>query len=178
VYKKIEIARNTIITTDFNQHRNENSYDINGDFITPFNNVPVKEDEEREEKFSELPARIISLPDNRGIRQVSETKGQKNPFYKMPNGMVGTFGNLEAGGLGGGTGYYIERDRIYYVNIGDQVENVLIKMIASVDDLDEDDPIPVPAQFEKPLIDMVKEMMDEKKNTTEDDRNDSNNQLV
>ena len=176
IYKKIELARNELIMRNFYEHRNENSYDINGDFITSFCPVEIEFDEKRCEYYSDLPAKVISLPDNRGIRQVSEIKGQKTPFIKMVNGAVGTFGCLEAGGLGGATGYYPEGDRIYYVNKPDSIDEVLMKLVASVDDLDEDENLPIPAEYEKILYDTVKQMMLEKLQIPEDKINDSNNQ--
>ncbi len=174
VYKNIELARNFMIKVEFNEARNAGTYDINGEFISAFNCVPVKYDECRDEYYSKLPGRIISLPMNRGLRSVSPTKGQQTPFNIVPNGSAGVFEGLEAQYLAG-TECYVEGDKIYYRALDHaNVKQVLIKMVASINDLDEDEQIPIPADKETMLLDKVVEMLTDSKVTIQDKHNDSN----
>lgn len=171
-----EVVRNTLIELDYNQRRNEGQFDINGDFIKPFPNQEVLFDSDRDEYYTVMPSKYASLPNNRGIRMVSQMKNQKNEFIKLNAGSQFVFCELEAGSLNGRTGYYPEGERIYYQNIdGVHVKKVLIKLVPALDSLDEDEVIPIPAGLEKNLIDGVREMLAETKITPQDKINDSNN---
>jgi len=178
IFEVMELALNSLIARSFIENRNENSYNIHGDFVTPFPNVKVEFDAARNEKYSILPKRLISLPDNRGLRQVSPMQGQDHAFVKLPNGSNDTFSDLEAFNLDGRTGYYPERDKIYYRNLSDDITEVLVKMIASVDGLGVDEPLPIPAEYEADLFTTVKQMLEEEKATTQDKHTDSNNQQI
>lgn len=151
VYEAIETARNAVMQAFINKDGI-----LDGEFVTQYINVPILCDNNTNQKYSILPARLISFNSYDGIRLVSPMLNQREPFIKISNSSLPLFSGLEAGGLGGNTGYYIERvkdgnslsARIYYINIPHDYTKVLIKMIASTYDFNEDEQLPIPAEFE------------------------------
>lgn len=137
--------------------------DLDGEFVTQYINIPVLCDSTTSQKYSILPTRLISFGDYDGLRQVSPMKNQKMSFIRLKNGGVMSFALLEAGLLAGNTGYYIERVkqgtdksiRIYYQNIPNDFDKILVKQIASTYDFDEDEQLPIPARWEEMVIQEV-----------------------
>lgn len=172
VYHLIDIARDYLIQVDYNRNRAEGDYSINGDFVTAFKNVEVKIDEERNERFSYLPSRVINLPYNRGLRQVSAMQGQGDAFIISENGAIAIFDKLEAGSISN-TICYLEGKKIFYKNIPENITKILIKMVASLDNIGEDDPIPIPASMELELYEKVVSLLNEEKATPQDLVSDS-----
>jgi len=168
----VDFVRNTLIETEYRQ-----TGTISDILVKGFNNVKVQKDTERDESFSELPSTIAAIMDNLGLRQVSPMKDQKMVFAISFNGARAMFEGLE-GQLTQRTIVYPEGNKIFYENIDPNVEKVLIKMIPSVLTLKDNDPIPVPANKEKLLIDLVREQLDEAKFTVQDKYNDANSQQL
>lgn len=161
VYERIEIVRNMMMDANIKEFG-----DLGGEYVTQYGVNPKIEvicDPITLQKYSILPARLISFGDYSGLRQISPLKNQGQSFVFLDNGFLQTFKGLEAGQLHGHTGYYIERVkigtdqslRVYYVNIPTDYDNVLIKMIASTYDFDEDEQLPIPAQHELNLLTQV-----------------------
>ena len=151
VYEAIETARNAVMEAFIKKNGI-----LDGEFVTQYINVPVLCDTNTDQKYSILPARLISFSSYDGIRLVSPMLNQRAAFVKINNGALGIFSKLEAGHIGGNVGYYIERvkdgnvlsARIYYVNMPMDYDKVLIKMIASTYDFNDDEQLPIPAEFE------------------------------
>lgn len=161
-YEAIETARNAVMQAFI---RKDGMLD--GEFVTQYINIPVLCDNNTEQKYSILPARLISFSTYDGIRLVSPMLNQREPFIKIHNGSLPMFSGLEAGSIGGHTGYYTERvndgnslsARIYYVNLPHDYTKVMIKMIASTYDFAEDEQLPIPAEFEDVVYRTAFELM-------------------
>jgi hypothetical protein len=151
-----------------------NGYDINGDFITTFKNVEVRTDADTDEKYSVLPAPVISLKHNRGLHRVSEMKNLEDAFALVPNGSHDVFSILDAHYLNQKTEVYQEGGKIIYRNLRPTVEKVMVKMVAGISALDPDSPIPIPASMEDAFLQRVLELLDEQKLTPQDKVNDNN----
>lgn len=173
IYPIIDNVRNAImesIVAEFG--------DLDGEFVTPYKKVPILCDEYTGEKYSVLPADIISFGDYLGIRQVSPMKNQKMSLIKMDNGAENTHAPLESGKLHGNAGYYLQRDpvakkmHIRYVNLPSNFDSMLIKMIASVKDFEEDEPLPIPAKYEHQLIETVGQTFDKTFKIPQDTKSD------
>ena len=175
VYEVIEKARNALM-----QGVLDSGGVLDGEFITQFKNVPILNDMSTHQKYSIVPTRLVSFSDRESIQQVSSMKNQRDPFIRIYNGALGTYGSLEAGKISGKVGYYIERVkvgtdqslRIYYVNCPFQYKDVMIKMIASTYDFDEDEALPIPAGFEQQLVAMVYQELGIQLSTPLDLKND------
>lgn len=173
IWKVAEFVRNSLIEEAFGRNAKHNHFDLNGDFVSSFSNVDVLKDTDRDERFSKLPAPIVSLKDNLGIRQVSAMKGQKQSFSLVPNGALATRSLLEVFAFKSAK-YYVEADKIYYIDVDKDVDKVLIKMVSSITDLPKDQPIPIPASLENVMLERVVAILKEPKTTKQDKENDSN----
>jgi len=151
---------------------------INGDFVKAFENIEIKYNSDRDEHYSDLPAKLVSLPRDQGLREVTPMQDRTGAFKISPNSSQAIYGKLFAGGFAGETGLYIEGDKIFYINLKQGQKTVLVKMIADIDSLDEDEQIPVPASKETVLYDMVVAKLQGLKATPEDKYNDSNSKQV
>ena len=168
----VDIARNTLIDTELRQYGR-----ISEIFTKAFPNVAVKSDEDRDEQYSDLPSILAALKKDQGLRQVSPMRDQINVFAIGQSGDRALFNGME-GELSTRTIVLLEGQRIYYENISPKIEKVLIKMIPSIADIDENESIPVPGDKETALISIIKDMFQESKETVEDKYNDANNQQI
>ncbi len=155
--------------------------DIQGEFITVYEDVPVIKNENRNRLYSQLPAQLISIRSTRnlsGLRQVSGMKDEYTAFIPMKSGDATVFYGLEASNLLGGVGYWLEGDKIIYENIPAYWEGktVLVKMISSIYSLPEDAYVPIPAALELEMEDAIYSRIMGMKQTPEDniaDRTDN-----
>ncbi len=178
VYLEIEAARNSLIQKLLNQSQD----DISSEFESVYEDVLVLKNVNRDRFYSVLPAQLISLviknnsSNGIGVRQISGMKDEYDVFIPMNSNDSGVFYGLEAGGLGGKVGYWIENDKVIYENLPYYWENktVLIKMISSIYSLTEDDFIPIPAGEELNLEDLVYQRMAGMKATPNDKLSDNN----
>jgi hypothetical protein len=163
IYLSIESARNSLIQKTLNSSQN----DISSEFESVYENVPVLKDVNRDRFYSILPAQLISLAikgntnNSIGIRQISGMKDEYRVFVPMNTNDTGVFYGLEASGLHGQVGFWVENSKVIYENMPYYWENkfVLIKMISSVFSLGEDEFIPIPAGIEEDLETLVYEKM-------------------
>lgn len=171
IYKWISIAWSTLVDIEYRQTK-----DINDAFIQPFSNVDVKFDSDRDEFYSDLPARLVAMDEVAGLRTVSPMKDRKTEFLIDRIGSAAMYDGLEAG-LSQLTSIYLEGNKIFYDHLdSDNIKKVLIRMVADVDTLAANVPIPIPANKERALVDQVLELLDEPKQTPQDKHNDSNTQ--
>lgn len=155
VYERIETVRNGMMELIIKEFG-----DLDGEFVTQYIDCDVLCDPGTDKKYTILPTRLISFAEFDGIRQISPMKNQGESFIRVINGFESTFSPLEAGKLHGKTGYYPERVKrgtnqsiqVCYTNIPFQYDKVLIKMIASTYDFDENEALPIPAKYEEQLI--------------------------
>lgn len=159
IYLAMEPARNQLIQ----KYLNINPNDIPSEFVTTYENVMVLKDAARERFYSTLPAQLISVSikgkfsNTIGLRQISGMKDEYDVFIPMNSGDAGVFSGLEASGLGGKVGYWLEGSKVVYENMPYYFENkgVLIKMVSSVYSLGDDDYFPLPAGLENDFEDIV-----------------------
>tara|TARA_R110000751_G_scaffold79121_2_gene159562 strand:+ start:9414 stop:10067 length:654 start_codon:yes stop_codon:yes gene_type:complete len=181
IYKVAEMARNHLIKTAYNESRSYSSQQgygvgrtyINGDFYSTYKNVPIKEDCETNRVYSLLPGRLISLPHDRGLRSVSPMQEEENQFNIVEAGSSAVYAGLEADVMSGPE-IYIEGDRIYYRNLTNTDCKVLIRMVSSINDLKEDEIIPIPADYELQFLELIKASLEEQKIAQQDKHNDAN----
>ena len=171
IFVLTELVVNTLIANQFQE-----SKEVLGGYIIPFKDVIVLFDEDRNEFYSNLPARAAILPDDLGILQVSPMQDQQLIFIKRKHGALAVFRNLEAGNLLGRTSYYVEGEKIFYINIPKYYKDkgVLVKQIANVDGIDENAQIPISAAKELNLFQIVSQIITEQSAATQEKINDNN----
>lgn len=175
VFINIGQVRARIIKEELVANRKAGNFDISGDHITAFENVLIKEDTNKDLFFSDIPVKYLILPDDQGLYQVSLMKNQSDTFVRIPNGAQGIFSGLQAFQLGGRVGYWVEQDKIFYHNFPDDLKDskVLLKMVASIEDFDPDEELPIPADKEDELIRLVLELYGVHTETPQDKASDN-----
>lgn len=128
-------------------------------YTKTFNNVAIQEDAIRDEKYSNLPASIISLPSNRGVHLISPQQGQHKPFLYRDNNTSRIFSNLEVDVAYAEGRFYVEGDKVFYKHIPYGVDKVLMKLIVPFEGLEDDDQVVFPTGYGKIVGDMVFESM-------------------
>lgn len=169
IWEVADMALSYLMSKLFWTIRKEGSYSFNNEFITTYK-AKVKHDTVRELRYINLPARLISLPDDRGLIQVSPMMNDGEQWVRVNVASNAVYSGLEAGKLSGKTGYRIEGQKIYFQNLKPQYNgsDVLVKMIASTENLGEDAPLPIPSDFEAEFLQMVIQFFNESKMTPQD----------
>jgi len=171
----IDQARSLMVRREIDASEKSGNGDISGDFISSFEDVVIKKDAAKDLFFSEIPVKYIVLKEDKGLYQVSLMQDQTNPFVRIANGAMAMYRGLHAFQLGARTGYWVEKDRIYYHNFPTGLEDakVLMKLVASVSDFAADEEIPIPADKEFELVQMVLQMYGIHKEIPQDKHNDN-----
>ncbi len=154
----------------------ENS--INGQYLSTFKNVEVKKDTDTDLTFSTLPAKYLELPHDKGLFQISPMKNQfDDVFIPIRAGAAGLFNNSPAGKLEKRIGFWPEGDRVYYKQdlLKKKIDKVLIKLVIdSPEDIDINDPYPIPPDLEIRIVEHVMGIMMQTGNIVQDKINDAN----
>lgn len=142
-------------------------------YCKPYKNVAVSKDEDRNEYYSILPAPIMQLPENRGIRLISPMKDQKNKFLYIDNASGDIWGDADVFQVINEVTFYPENDRVYYGNFAEdyQTQGVLMKLIVPLSEFGTEDEIGIPAQRSMEIFAMITEMLS--KRNPEDQVNDN-----
>lgn len=113
---------------------------VSDSYIFDYEDQAVVLDTRKNLYYSVIPVNYIDLPKNRGIWQVSFMQDQFNTFVPVENGFLSMTRGTEAAGLQGRIGYWIEKDRIYYIGTRIKADvQVLMKIVTSGADLADDD---------------------------------------
>jgi hypothetical protein len=174
IAKLVEVAYNTVIAIDYNQARNEGDHNINGDFYKTFEDVPVLFNKSRNEYYSEIPCNFISLRNDRGIGMISEMQNQANAFFPVSANSGAIWEGLEADSECLRPEFYVDGERVYYKRIPKSVEKVLMRIVSCIDNLEDDEKIPVPAQYEDELLNLVIAKLELEEQSIQDKYNDTN----
>lgn len=128
---------------------------IDPDFVTT-HCVKVLCDDKRDASYIALPKKLQFLPKNAGLKEVSPVQGN-TPFHKSSRFSAGYVTSQ----IGQITTYWFEQypseHRVYFSNLSPIVEDVLVHMIASIDDIGENEIVPIPAGMEVEVIDLLVE---------------------
>lgn len=177
IWKAADTVIGKLIENSMFKDKDSNGYDVLGDFVSVHKNVEVKTDTDTDERYSLLPAPIISLKQDRGLVRVSEMKSSENAFAIVGNSSHDVFSILDVHYLNKKTEVYLEGNRLVYRNLGTSVNKVLVKMVSGITALDGDDPIAVPASLEADLIAMVVDILRPSAMTPQDKTNDNNSNI-
>lgn len=148
---------------------------IPGDIVSAFDSIKIKKDTVKNLLYSDLPGRIMSLPEDKGVTHVSYTKDQYNAFVRMPNGSLSLYNGLLSSMIGGRGGYWVEGDRLYYNSSVDDCcgNTVIIKMVMNSGDVDPNEKFPIPADLESEVIKNVIALYAPMKQLPNDEQNDN-----
>jgi hypothetical protein len=118
-------------------------------YTKTFTDVPVVFSESREEYYSLLPAGVLGLPQQRGIRMISPTLNQSRQFAPRSNNSSVVYDELEVSWADLTPKYYLEGNKVFYYFPEQVYEKVLMKLCVSFPDLDDMDEIEMPVIMSK-----------------------------
>lgn len=126
--------------------------DLDPDFLGTYY-PEIQTDDQRGLRYAELPVKIQSLPGNLGLQEVFPLYGEVN-FVKIK-------GQFEVTGLNRVLKcpiYWFETvgisQRVYFKNLSRAVTKVAVRAVASIQDLEDEDVVPVPPGMEVEIIDI------------------------
>lgn len=135
--------------------------------------LPVQYDSVRAKKYIALPFQILGMSGNMGLMQVSLPQEDEGSFVGMKNGMMSVYADLEAGGAAGKTIYWLSGSRIYFNLLNAGVESILVKAVPSMYGIADDDEVPMPLEFNRVVIDGVKQALNPAAFVPQDKTNDN-----
>lgn len=97
-------------------YRNAGEKGIPNTMVATFRSVPIAIDE-RNQKYVELPAELIELPNDEGVQQVyayHATLAQRQSLIPLPQNALEIYGNLAATQLDSQWAYFLRNDRLYF----------------------------------------------------------------
>lgn len=159
-------AVNAVIKTDlFQTMQVEGKRAIDPLFIQTYEDVEIKYNERRDVYYIDLPKTPVSLNHGLGTYEVSLMKGEHDPFIPLPVGYRSLYRGLPSYSLQGNIGMELSGKRLYFTINADKLDNIikdkygkitltaLVKMIGSITDYNEDDELPIPADYIDQVVD-------------------------
>ena len=168
-------AFSNIVRSTFFQGKAEGEPWINGSFIYTFKDVEVKKDKSLDKFFTEMPATTVTLPYDIGVFQISNMKDQAGSFTPVAPGFEAMTRGLLVKELEDEIGYYQEGNRIFFVNMEDteKLEKVLIKLVAPLGSLGDEDDITVNDDIAQQIVVMTVELYGKAAAQPHDEQNDN-----
>lgn len=135
------------------QSKAEDSNDINGDLIYPLT-LPVEVDEKTKRLYSDVPSGNIDLPNGVVIRHISKLEDQDYPFVPVSVNFGSLYRNRESSNLAGRIGFYVEGDKIFYLNMSkeNKPDEVFVRVVLPLSAIDEDEEINIPSDIEGEIV--------------------------
>jgi len=160
-------AINYTTTSQFYINRKETGEnDIPESFVSTYHNVAVLEDTDRSLRYIDLPTGILTLPKNYGLQSVSPMKGsnifvqtnfndrQQNEYYSN------SFADISL--------YWLEGEKVYFQNLPQITDKVLVRLIQSLKDIADDQELPIAAGLEVEVLKIMEAWFNGTKQIPED----------
>jgi hypothetical protein len=158
----LNAAANYVITKEIRDRRRENLQSgsifaderVSGEFLNTYI-VDVQYDTQRGFRFIKLPARLQSLPNGNGLQSVGLLSSETS-FVRMRDQYEDGF--IQAV-FSRTTRYWYEKiaeqEVLFFKNISPIVEQVVLRMVASLDSMRDDDLVGIPDNLIPELIDLA-----------------------
>ena len=137
----------------------EGNYSVESTWIKAFEKVYIKYDSARGQCYVDFPARIISLEQNRGLREVRfpNESVAAEPFQIIDGLAQTALSQLECSILSDGNYFAaVEGDRIYFPNMSylfsERKAYLRIKMICGSDGYSNSEPLPIPDELANTVV--------------------------
>ncbi len=140
ILRAVQEVCNAIVKRRFLENLKLGDTDVENNYLSVYEEVPVLKSTTQNKFYSVLPARVIPLPDGKEVYQVSLTQDQENSFLPCSAGVYQVYGDVNNEMyLDGNIGFYQEANKIYYVNMipSDSITSVMMKLVVDRRYLDE-----------------------------------------
>ena len=122
--------------------------------------MPILEDAERKKRYSELPAQILSVIDNNGIRMIFPKHEEETVFFPRKATDDFLMSGLDVNQLGGMIYYKLEGRKVYYSgDINCDWKEVAMKLVLKFNEFNDDDEVEVPDGTDIQIMQIVLQMM-------------------
>lgn len=147
----------------------KNASSLPTQLFATYEDVKVLYNVNRDLKYIELPVTPIMLKNDMGISMVTSMGGDDAFAPLIRQNQLSGYDKY----LGKVTLFWIEGKKIFFKNISPFVDTVLIKCIASADELNDDDIAPIPSGLEAKVIDICVKYFMGMRGTPADDLQDN-----
>lgn len=139
--------------------KNDDIAEIPDILVKTFTNVDVEEDKDMGDFFSKLPSSVMDLPHGMGIKLVAPQGKAKGAYIPVANTFGSMYCDLESSCLEGRIGFYQDGKKIRYENMSADKSpgKVMIRLVAPIDTISDDDEIDVPSDMQIEILDNVLE---------------------
>jgi len=141
-----------------NQLNRRGQYEVDSSLTTTFTDVRVLFDKRRAKCYFKFPATRVSIEGDRDIRLVTFVQGDASPFTIEKAGSAAAMNLLEIGQTRvGDFPLTIEGDRAYFRTMPKWYAGtpLMVIQIAGLDGVEEDAPLPIPANMAAQLLERV-----------------------
>lgn len=129
----------------------EGTSEIPDSFIATYD-LEVAYNKKKELHFVKIPIPILGMAKNRALRSVSSMSGEN---FVQTSFVSYTHDKYYVGSTGSIVLFYLEGNIIYFRNFPSIVKEVTTRVIVSAGDIGDEDEVPVPAEMEAEVIDLL-----------------------
>ena len=156
IFTRLETNRNALIHRYYLQLPELMKRSLMGSFAVPFY-ANIQKDNKRNQYFTDLPAKVITLENDMGIYRVSFTEDVDNDFIRIPLGSMSLYRNSINANFEGRVGWELIGKKLYFPTLSVDVESYLNKelymlLICDSAAIDLDEQFYIPAEFEEDII--------------------------
>ena len=124
-------------------------------YIATYPNVETNYDQDRELYYIDLPSGIMVLPKNYGLQSVSPMKGVAN--FVQTNFNDRHHNQYYTNSFRDVTLFWMEGDKVYFQNLPTGVDKILVRLIQSFKELEDDDELAIPGGLEIDILKLMTE---------------------
>lgn len=131
----LQVLNTAIKIEYFTNIKADDVHGVTGQYIAIYV-LDVKKDTVRKEDYIILPQPFVSLPNDKGLDQITPMNGKCKFFIPVKVGFSSLYNGLAAGNLEMRTGFYPERNKVFFTKdiIAQGTSKVMVKIIAAVGD--------------------------------------------
>lgn len=160
IIRYIDQVRDDLLTQEIlADYKKNGTYTLAGDYVFSYFDIPIVLDADRgNAPYAELPSRVLKLPEDRGVFQVSLMTSINYAMIPLRAGTVSLRSGLPQGRIQGRTGYHIEGQRVYIVvNTPANPTDLTLHMrlVSTSEGVDNDAFLPIPPNLEARMIELV-----------------------
>lgn len=133
----------------------------------------IQKDDVRALKYIEPSPGFVSLPMDAGVKSVGAIQEEQSAYTILKSGMLSSIKNLEVSNIPNRVFVWIETGRIYFTNLPPSVDEVLVRMIPYMSELDEDDDVFSMDSIGLQVADAVTQRLSYRAQKPEDKTNDN-----
>lgn len=160
IIRYIDQVRDDLLTQEIlADYKKNGTYTLAGDYVFSYFNIPILLDTDRANlPYAELPSRVLKLPEDRGVFQVSLMSNINYAMIPLRAGTVSLRSGLPQSRIQGRAGYHLEGQRVYIVvNTPTNPTSLTLHMrlVSTSEGVENSSFLPIPPNLEARMIELV-----------------------